>query len=103
MDTLLRLMLLACCLAASSIASSNALAGDAFQCPSEVCRCGLDQRGRIKVVCDRGTLGDPIPIRNMDSSTEVLVITAPEDRPNSLTIGPIFQVRYVDHFQACYF
>ena len=91
MDTLLRLMLLGC-LVGSSTASSNAFAGDAFQCPGEVCRCGLDQRGRIKVVCDRGTLGDPIPIRNMDSSTEVLVITAPEDRPNFLTIGPIFQV-----------
>ena len=70
-------------------ASNN---GEAFNCPVEVCRCGLDPRGRVKVVCDRGDLGDPIPIRTMDPLTEVLIIAAPDDKPNSLTIGPIFQV-----------
>ena len=70
-------------------ASNN---GEAFNCPIEVCRCGLDPRGRVKVVCDRGDLGDPIPIRTMDPLTEVLIIAAPDDKPNSLTIGPIFQV-----------
>lgn len=71
--------------------SSNGV-GEAFNCPAEVCRCGLDPRGRVKVVCDRGELGDPIPIRAMDPLTEVLIIAAPDDKPNSLTIGPIFQV-----------
>ena len=66
--------------------------GEAFNCPVEVCRCGLDPRGRVKVVCDRGDLVDPIPIRTMDPLTEVLIIAAPDDKPNSLTIGPIFQV-----------
>lgn len=71
--------------------STNSI-GEAFNCPADVCRCGLDPRGRVKVVCDRGELGDPIPIRAMDPLTEVLIIAAPEDKPNSLTIGPIFQV-----------
>lgn len=74
--------------------SSNGVS-EAFNCPSEVCRCGLDPRGRVKVVCDRGELGDPIPIRAMDPLTEVLIINAPDDKPNSLTIGPIFQVDYL--------
>ena len=73
-------------------ASNN---GEAFNCPVEVCRCGLDPRGRVKVVCDRGDLGDPIPIRTMDPLTEVLIIAAPDDKPNSLTIGPIFQVIFI--------
>ena len=65
-------------------------AAESFNCP-EVCRCGLDPRGRLKVVCDRGELMDPIPVRSMDPLTEVLIISAPEERSNSLTIGPIFQ------------
>ncbi|XP_032795366.1 insulin-like growth factor-binding protein complex acid labile subunit [Daphnia magna] len=72
------------------LSMSNSV-GEAFNCPAEVCRCGLDPRGRVKVVCDRGDLGDPIPIRAMDPLTEVLIIAAPDDKPNSLTIGPIFQ------------
>lgn len=76
--------------------SANSIA-ESFNCPLEVCRCGLDPRGRVKVVCDRGELGDPIPIRAMDPLTEVLIITAPEDKPNSLTIGPIFQVHSLLH------
>lgn len=75
-----------------SIEVPTSNSGEAFNCPVEVCRCGLDPRGRVKVVCDRGDLGDPIPIRTMDPLTEVLIIAAPDDKPNSLTIGPIFQV-----------
>lgn len=75
------------------LSMSNSV-GEAFNCPAEVCRCGLDPRGRVKVVCDRGDLGDPIPIRAMDPLTEVLIIAAPDDKPNSLTIGPIFQVKH---------
>lgn len=77
---------------AVDVATSNNGVGESFNCPAEVCRCGLDPRGRVKVVCDRGDLGDPIPIRAMDPLTEVLIISAPDDKPNSLTIGPIFQV-----------
>ena len=66
------------------------VSAEAFHCP-DVCRCGLDPRGRLKVVCEKGDMIDPIPVRSMDSLTEVLIISAPEDRPNSLTIGPIFQ------------
>lgn len=77
-----------------SLASSGkkVTAAETFQCPSEVCRCGLDPRGRVKVVCDRGDMADPIPVRAMDPLTEVLIISAPEENPNTLTIGPIFQV-----------
>ena len=67
-------------------------AAEAFRCPDAACRCGLDPRGRLKAVCDRGDLMDPIPVRQMDPLTEVLIITAPHQRPNYLTIGPIFQV-----------
>lgn len=76
----------------AEVAMSSSNVAESFNCPSEVCRCGLDPRGRVKVVCDRGELGDPIPIRSMDPLTEVLVINAPDDKPNSLTIGPIFLV-----------
>ena len=82
--------------------SSASIAGaESFQCPNDVCRCGLDPRGRVKVVCDRGDMMDPIPIRAMDILTEVLVISAPEERPNSLTIGPIFQVRHALSSSLC--
>ena len=67
---------------------------ETFQCPMDMCRCGLDPRGRVKVVCDRGDMVDPIPIRAMDPLTEVLFISSPEEKSNSLTIGPIFQVIY---------
>lgn len=79
-------------LANTSVVPTSNSVGESFHCPADVCRCGLDPRGRVKVVCDRGELGDPIPIRAMDPLTEVLIIAAPDDKPNSLTIGPIFQV-----------
>lgn len=84
-----------CCamLSAANRTSSSEVvttSAEAFQCP-DVCRCGLDGRGRVKVVCEKGAMMDPIPVRAMDPLTEVLVITASDDRPNTLTIGPIFQ------------
>ena len=72
---------------------SSSARGEVFQCPpAELCKCELDSRGRLKVVCDFGEMLDPIPIRAMDPLTEVLIIGAPEEKHNSLTIGPIFQV-----------
>ncbi|PSN34628.1 hypothetical protein C0J52_26126 [Blattella germanica] len=59
-------------------------------CPRD-CSCFLDIRGRRQVTCARGGMVDPIPIHSMDQQMEVLLITAPEDFPNVLTIGPIFR------------
>lgn len=36
-------------------------------------------------------MSDPIPVGNMAWDVEVLIITAPPLRPNSLTLGPIFK------------
>lgn len=59
-------------------------------CPSE-CSCRLDEKGRRKVSCFLGEMLDPIPTEDMDIGMEVLEITAPKDRWNYLTLGPIFQ------------
>jgi len=74
-----------------TLGAMAAAMAEAFSCPDAACRCGLDGRGRLKAVCDRGELMDPIPVRQMDPLTEVLIISAPQQRPNYLTIGPIFQ------------
>ncbi|BES89540.1 LRR_TYP [Nesidiocoris tenuis] len=58
-------------------------------CPTD-CHCGLDARGRRQVICAKGGLDGAIPVNEMDTTTEVLKITAPLDNENSLTIGPIF-------------
>lgn len=60
------------------------------QCPRD-CTCFLDIRGRRQITCARGGMSDPIPIQSMDQQVEVLVITAPYNYSNDLTIGPIFQ------------
>ena len=79
-----------------TLGAMAAAMAEAFSCPDAACRCGLDGRGRLKAVCDRGELMDPIPVRQMDPLTEVLIISAPQQRPNYLTIGPIFQVNSID-------
>ena len=77
----------------TQMSASATSRGEVFQCPpAELCKCELDSRGRLKVVCNFGEMIDPIPIRAMDPLTEVLIIGAPEEKQNSLTIGPIFQV-----------
>lgn len=58
-------------------------------CP-EQCYCNLDDSGRRQVVCTQGGMHSPIPINNMDSQTEVIIISAPDNNENDLTIGPIF-------------
>ena len=65
----------------------GAALGDA--CPKE-CRCSLDDRGRKRILCGAGGLKDPIPVLDMASDTEVMILTAPENNPNTLTLGPIF-------------
>lgn len=58
-------------------------------CP-EVCVCELDIKGRIGVSCTQGDMVS-IPVDQMDVSTEVIIISAPnDDYINYLTIGPIF-------------
>ncbi|XP_055295035.1 insulin-like growth factor-binding protein complex acid labile subunit [Sitodiplosis mosellana] len=55
------------------------------ECPKE-CLCSLDERGRIQTICNRGGMSS-LPIAEMDTNTEVLIIRGPR---NDLTIGPIF-------------
>ncbi|CAH1390493.1 unnamed protein product [Nezara viridula] len=59
-------------------------------CPGE-CSCGLDPKGRRMVRCTRGSMSGIIPVEYMESSIEVLNITAPEAQENWLTMGPVFQ------------
>ncbi|XP_045541976.1 toll-like receptor 5 isoform X2 [Papilio machaon] len=61
-------------------------------CPSEcTCRTAYDaELGHIlRTTCTRGDM-HTIPVEFFDRSGEVIIITAPKDRPNFLTIGPIF-------------
>lgn len=59
-------------------------------CPTE-CSCPLDIRGRWQVLCTEGGLQDPLPVLKMRKDAEVLIVTAPEHKPNTLTLGPIFR------------
>ena len=62
------------------------VSGYARVCPSK-CTCDeLDERGRIQTICNKGGMSS-IPIVEMDTDTEVLIIRGPG---NDLTIGPIF-------------
>lgn len=56
-----------------------------LECPTK-CTCNLDVRGRIQTICNRGGMTS-IPILEMDTSTEALIIRGPR---NDLTIGPMF-------------
>ncbi|KAK7067656.1 hypothetical protein SK128_019339 [Halocaridina rubra] len=59
-------------------------------CPRE-CRCSLDECGRRGIRCENGGMKDPLPVMNMGTDTQVLVISAPHYNPNTLTLGPIFK------------
>ncbi|CAL4183815.1 unnamed protein product, partial [Meganyctiphanes norvegica] len=59
-------------------------------CPQE-CQCPLDSRGRRQVICLKGGLQDPLPVSEIPTETEVLVVESPPGHPNSLTLGPIFK------------
>ncbi|XP_076047864.1 uncharacterized protein LOC143029197 [Oratosquilla oratoria] len=67
-----------------------ALTGLATACPGG-CRCSLDGRGRQQVSCMEGGMRDPIPVQQMPSDTQVLLIAAPATKPNGLSLGPIFR------------
>ncbi|XP_013179150.1 PREDICTED: chondroadherin-like [Papilio xuthus] len=61
-------------------------------CPSEcTCRTAYDaDLGHIlRTTCTRGDM-HTIPVEFFDRTGEVIIIGAPKDRPNFLTIGPIF-------------
>ncbi|XP_068627496.1 leucine-rich repeat-containing protein 15-like [Battus philenor] len=66
--------------------------GAEITCPSEcTCRTAFDpELGHIlRIVCSRGDMHN-IPVEFFDRSAEVIIISAPKNRPNFLTIGPIF-------------
>lgn len=82
-----RLLYAAVAVAVAVVATS---AGPPGSCP-RVCFCPLDPRGRRQVICSTGGLQDPLPVLEMPSDAEVLLVSAPADRPNTLTLGPIFK------------
>ncbi|KPM08716.1 hypothetical protein QR98_0072400, partial [Sarcoptes scabiei] len=56
-------------------------------CP---CRhCGYDQFGNKEIVCDTGGIND-IPFERILSTIEIIDISAPSEKPNNLTLGPLF-------------
>ncbi|XP_023236368.1 TLR4 interactor with leucine rich repeats-like [Centruroides sculpturatus] len=62
-------------------------ASDSRKCPDD-CRC-YENLERKYTVCELGGLKQ-IPTTDMESDTQVLIISAPRDKPNYLTIGRIF-------------
>lgn len=76
--------------AAAIVAEATLGAASFEQCPN-VCFCPLDARGRKQVLCTIGGMQDPLPVLEMPEDMEVLEVGAPPDRPNILTLGPIFK------------
>lgn len=68
-------------------ASSQSLFGGL--CP-EKCNCGLDERGRMEVICKQGRMTE-VPILKMSPSTEVIKVIPPKKEPNHLAIGRFFK------------
>lgn len=58
------------------------------KCPQQ-CTCDFDTEDRKRVTCNRGGLTQ-IPTLHMDLDMKVLLVTAPPDHYNELTIGRIF-------------
>ncbi|GIY16132.1 hypothetical protein CDAR_486861 [Caerostris darwini] len=58
------------------------------KCPQN-CVCDFDTEDRKRVTCNRGGLSE-IPTLHMDVDIQVLIITAPPNHYNELTIGRIF-------------
>ncbi|KAG4065098.1 hypothetical protein HA402_007495, partial [Bradysia odoriphaga] len=54
-------------------------------CPVE-CSCGLDDRGRLQTICNKGNMRK-FPERQIDANVEVIRITG---RGNTFTIGSLF-------------
>ncbi|XP_024085670.1 carboxypeptidase N subunit 2-like isoform X2 [Cimex lectularius] len=64
------------------------LGGSYSFCPKD-CKCFDTPKKTVK--CTKGGMTGPIPVKEIDTQTEFLTITAPEENENSMTIGPIFQ------------
>lgn len=62
------------------------------RCP-EQCICDFDGQHRKRITCGRGGMTE-IPTAKMEKASRVLVITAPVNNLNRLTIGRIFQEFY---------
>ncbi|XP_075680102.1 uncharacterized protein LOC113790195 [Dermatophagoides pteronyssinus] len=56
-------------------------------CPCRLCR--YDDLGNREIICDNGGYID-IPFDRISSNVDSIVISAPNDRPNNLTLGPLF-------------
>ncbi|XP_049884679.1 leucine-rich repeat-containing protein 15-like [Pectinophora gossypiella] len=66
--------------------------GAEVRCPEECdCRVGFDpeEGAALRVACARGGM-HAVPVDYLDRGAHVIIITAPIDQPNFLTIGPIF-------------
>ncbi|XP_075990722.1 uncharacterized protein LOC142986240 [Anticarsia gemmatalis] len=67
-------------------------AGAEVTCPQECsCRSTFDPEdgAAVRVACTAGDM-HAVPVDFIDRNAHVIIISAPPDRPNSLTIGPIF-------------
>ncbi|XP_063873104.1 platelet glycoprotein V-like [Scylla paramamosain] len=89
---MMRTWLLWVAVTAAAVTVVTATVGAALpgSCP-HVCFCPLDARGRLQVLCTTGGLMDPLPVLEMPENMEVLEVGAPQDRLNTLTLGPIFK------------
>lgn len=64
-----------------------------YVCPAE-CTCeaspaSLYGEQALRVLCSRGHMS-ALPMDALDTSTQILIISPPPDKPNHLTIGPVF-------------
>ncbi|KAJ0183870.1 hypothetical protein K1T71_000293 [Dendrolimus kikuchii] len=84
-----QLMLVSIAIAAVLIQTCH---GSEVTCPEE-CTCrtklGPEEDTSSQISCTRGAMHS-IPVDMFDRSANVIIISAPPDRPNHLTIGPIF-------------
>ncbi|XP_053211124.1 TLR4 interactor with leucine rich repeats-like [Panonychus citri] len=58
------------------------------KCPSQ-CLCDIDGFNKKRIICSKETLNS-IPINQMDSNTQVLIIKGTQSKPHDLSIGRIF-------------
>lgn len=82
-------MMVAMLIAAALMQTYN---GEVVTCPEE-CDCqtilDTDEDISLQISCTRGSMHS-IPVDAFDRSANAIIVTAPSDRPNHLTIGPIF-------------
>lgn len=76
----------------STSAVMMSCSGAEITCPEEcTCRSTFDREAgaAVRVSCTRGHMR-LIPVDYIDRNANVIIIAAPPDKPNELTIGPIF-------------